>query len=73
VKILFRICSDRISGSGGSELAAELEAMGEERGEECPAEDIASWRETTGDVSLRGTRRIAAVRTSIQPLLHSLQ
>ena len=46
---------------------ARLEVVGEERGEGCPAEDIARWRET-GDVLLCETRRIAAVRTSIQPL-----
>jgi len=54
--------------------ATRLEANGEEEGEGCPAEDIARWRET-GDVLLHGTppRRIAAVRTSIQPFLRSLR
>lgn len=47
MKILFRICSDFISGSVGGVSAARLEEVGEEGGEGgrgCPAEDIARWR-----------------------------
>jgi hypothetical protein len=48
VKILFRICSDCISGSGGggSESAAKIEAVGEERGEGSPSEDIVGGGES---------------------------
>jgi len=53
VKILFQIRSDRISGSGGGGSTAEPEAVGEERGEGCPAKDIARWRES-------GFREVAA-------------
>ena len=44
VKIRFLICSDRISGSGGSMPTGFLGNVAEERGEGCPTEDIERWR-----------------------------